>query len=88
MTSTSSLSTQHSEPSTAIVPEEVIDFKYVDDPDFESDDDAFSEHSIQTTKKTSVMNYSLLDFLDLGQAPLCMLVSEFAVLPQNRFCGH
>ena len=39
MTSISNLSTQHSEPSTAVVPKEVIDFEFVDDPDFESDDD-------------------------------------------------
>ena len=43
MTSTSNLSPQHSEQSTAVVlegiPKEVIDFEFVDDPDFESDDD-------------------------------------------------
>ena len=50
MTSTSNLSTQHSEPSTAVVPEgiskELIDFEFVDS-DFESDygDAPFSDHS-------------------------------------------
>ena len=53
ISSTSNLSTQHSEPSAAVVlegiPKEVIDFEFVDDPDLESDDDdgdaPFSDHS-------------------------------------------